>query len=167
MRVRRGWLWMAILPAACTAYPWLVHAFLVDAQTPAARTLLAALNGLPHAAINVFLLWMFARTLFNGREPLVTVLARRMNGPIPVHVATYTRSATIAWCLFFSAQLGVSGILFAGAPLELWSLFVNVIAFPLVIVMFVAEYLYRIARFPDEDHAAIWKGVEAYLRHTP
>ena len=49
------------------------------------------------------------------------------------------------------------------APL---TFFVNVLAFPLVAVMFVAEYLYRIARFPEDDHVSIWQGVDAYIRHA-
>ena len=148
------------------AYQALVHVLIVEAQTPVSRTALAALNGVPHAAINVLLLWVFGRTLVNAREPLITSFARRMHGSLPAHVEAYTRRVTAAWCVFFAAQIALSAILFTASPLEVWSFFVNVLAFPLVGVMFVAEYLYRIARFPEDDHVSIWKGVEAYLRHT-
>lgn len=165
MRLRGG-LWIALPPAVCMAYQALVHALIVDAQSPVTRTALAALNGLPHAAINLFLLWVFGRTLLHGREPLVTVFARRVHGNVPAHVAAYTRRVTAAWCVFFAAQIAVSAMLFAAGRLEVWSFFVNVLALPLVAVMFASEYLYRIARFPQDDHVSIWKGVEAYLRHT-
>src|SRR5688572_13655759 len=163
---RGGWLWIVALPAACIAYPWLVHALIVDAQTSSSRTLLAVLNGLPHAAFNALLLWVFGRTLVRGREPLVTAFARRIEGAIPAEVEAYTRRVTAAWCLFFGAQLLLSVTLLNVATLATWSLFVNVLAFPLVVVMFVAEYLYRRARFPGRAHVSIWKGVEAYIRHT-
>ena len=54
----------------------------------------------------------------------------------------------------------------ATATLDTWSLFVNVLSCPLVVVMFVAEYLYRRMRFPGCAHVSIWKGVEAYIGHT-
>lgn len=165
MRLRGGWLWIVLLPAACIVYQWLVHALIVDAQTPSARMALAVLNGIPHAAINVFLLWVFGRTLVHGREPLISSFARRIHGTVPPHVDPYARRVTVAWCVFFAAQALLSAVLFALAPLDVWSLFVNVLSFPLVIVMFVAEYLYRIVRFPDDEHVSIWKGVEAYLHH--
>jgi uncharacterized membrane protein len=163
---RGGWLWIVALPAACIAYTWFIHALIVDAQTSSSRTLLAVLNGLPHAAFNALLLWVFGRTLLRGREPLVTAFAHRIEGTIPPEVEAYTRRVTTAWCLFFGAQLLLSVTLLGVAALDTWSLFVNVLSFPLVVVMFVAEYLYRRARFPGRTHVSIWKGVEAYIGHT-
>lgn len=163
---RTGWLWIVALPAACITYPWLVHALIADAQTPASRTLLAVLNGLPHAAFNVLLLWVFGGTLARGREPLVTAFARRIHGTLPPGIEAYTRRVTLAWCLFFGAQLLLSATLLGVATLNTWSIFVNVLSFPLVVAMFVAEYLYRRARFPGEAHVSIWKGVEAFIGHA-
>ena len=159
---RRGWVWIALIPAACIAYQWLIHALIVDASTTSARVALSVLNGVPHAAINLLLLWVFGRTLARGREPLVTQFARRVHGSLPPYIEAYTRRVTLAWCLFFAAQVAVSAMLFAAAPLDAWSLFVNVFSFPLIVLMFGAEYLYRLARFPDFPHASIWKGVQMF-----
>jgi uncharacterized membrane protein len=158
---------IALLPPACIAYQWLVHAVIVDAPSTSVVVALAVLNGVPHAAINIFLLSFFARTLVHGREALITGFARRVHGSLPGYIESYSRRVTWAWCVFFGAQVVVSVILFAAASLETWSLFVNVLSFPLVAVMFVAEYLYRIARFRDYPHASIWEGVRAFLRHEP
>jgi uncharacterized membrane protein len=162
---RRGWLWIALLPLACIAYQWIVHAAIVDAPATSMRLGLAVLNGIPHAAINLFLLWLFARTLIRGHEALITRFARTVHASLPRDIEAYTRHVTRAWCVFFGAQVLASAILFALASLENWSLFVNVLSFPLVPVMFVAEYLYRLARFPDFPHASIWQGVRAFVDH--
>ncbi len=159
---RRGWMWVAFVPAACIAYQWLIHALIVEASTSSVRVALSVLNAVPHAAINILLLGVFGRTLAGGREPLITGFARRVHGSLPRHIESYTRRVTVAWCVFFAAQVVVSAILFASASLDIWSLFVNVLSFPLIVLMFVAEYLYRIARFPDHPHVSIWKGVQMF-----
>ena len=163
---RAGWLWIALLGPACIAYQGLVHALIIDAQTTSLRVTLALLNGIPHAAINATLLWMFGRTLTAGREPLITGFARRVHGTLPPHIERYTRQVTLAWCVFFAAQIAVSAILLAVDSLDHWSLFVNVLSLPLIAVLFVGEYLYRIARFRDFPHASLWKGIQAFARHA-
>lgn len=166
MRLRGGWLWFALLPPACIAYQWLIHSAIVDAQTMPARLALAVLNGFPHAAINALMMWVFGRTLLHGSEPLITAFARRIHGTVPDYIEPYTRRVTAAWCIFFALQVLLSVILLAVAPLHVWSLFVNVLSFPLIILMFVAEYLYRIVRFPGHAHASIWQGVAAFVGHA-
>jgi len=52
--------------------------------------------------------------------------------------------------------------LFACASLETWSLFANLLNLPLVAVVFVAEYLYRVARFPGFSHASLLTAVKAF-----
>ncbi|MDB5809428.1 MAG: hypothetical protein JWN94_1550 [Betaproteobacteria bacterium] len=122
----------------------------------------AAAYSLPHAAIYLSLLWLFARTLRSGHEPLITRLAGRVHGTLPPALRTYTRRATVAWCLFFAAQLIVSALLFLfGSPRQ-WSLFVNVLNFPLLALMFGGEYLYRIVRHGDFPHASIIDCIRAF-----
>src|SRR5687768_16636184 len=166
MRLRGGWLWVPLLPAACIAIPWVVHAFIADTTTISLRMALSVLNGVPHAAVNLFLMWVFGRTLLHRREALITGFARRIHGPLPPDIESYTRRITAAWCIFFAIQVFLSAMLLAVAPLDVWSLFVNVLSLPLVALMFVAEYLYRIVRFPDHAHVSIWQGVHAFVRHA-
>lgn len=159
---RRVWLWVTLAPAACIGYQWLVHAWIVDASTTNVRMALSILNGVPHAAINIVLMWVFGRTLVRGDVSLITGFARRVHGALPLYIESYTRRVTFAWCVFFAAQVIVSMILFSATSLETWSLFVNILSFPLIVLMFVAEYLYRIARFPDYPHVSIWKGIQLF-----
>ena len=124
----------------------------------------AAASGLPHAAANGLLLAWFASTLRPGSEPLVTRVARCVHGTLKPEIESYTRSVTIAWCVFFTAQLVVSLVLFLLAPLETWSLFVNVLNAPLVVLMFAGEYLVRIVRHPDHPRASIASTLKAIAK---
>ena len=165
MPLRSRWLWLGFVGAACVGYQWLVHALVVIVDSASVRVALTVLNGVPHAAINLFMLWVFGRTLRAGREPLITGFARRVHGALPGYLETYTRNTTIAWCVFFAAQVVVSLALLAAASVETWSLFVNVMSFPLIAVMFVGEYLYRVARFRDFPHSSIWQGIRSFVTH--
>src|SRR5262245_16873670 len=106
----------------------------------------------PPVAINALLLWLFGRTLVPGREPLVSSIARLVRGELAPELARYTRCVTWAWCVFFAVMAGISICLAAYAPLAVWSLFANVLVYPLVALMLVAEYAYRRLRFPDYQH---------------
>src|SRR5690349_4809304 len=116
---------------------------------------LAITFGLPHAAAYIFLTWLFGRTLLGGREPLITRVARRLHGSLPPQIERYTGNVTIAWCVFFVLQLIVSAMLLAFSTLEAWSLFVNILNAPLIVLMFAVEYGYRITRFPDHPRVSI------------
>ena len=118
--------------------------------------------GVPHAAANGFLLWWFGRTLRDGAEPLVTQVARRVHGMLKPEIEVYTRQVTNAWCVFFGAQIAVSLVLFLFARLEAWSLFVNVLNFPLVVLMFAGEYLVRVLLHPEHPRASIASTLRAF-----
>lgn len=123
---------------------------------------LAVAYGIPHAAVYLFLLWFFGHTLLSGKEPLITRLARRVHGTLPPDMEAYTRGVTLAWCVFFAAQVIVSALLFKYASLNIWSLFITIMNFPLLVLMFVSEYVYRMARHRDFPHASILKSIQAY-----
>lgn len=106
-------------------------------------------SALTHWAIYSGLLLTFALTLQADREPIVTAMTRRLHGPITADLASYTRSVTMAWCGFFAAQLAISLVLFFGAPLVVWSFFVNILDIPLVVTMYAVEYLFRLHYLQD------------------
>ena len=102
-----------------------------------------------HWTIYAGLLLTFAVTLRPGREALLTFMARKLHGTISEEVRIYTRQVTFAWCVFFGMQLLTSVLLFVFAPLVAWSFFANVLDIPLVAMMFVAEYIFRIHYLPN------------------
>jgi len=113
-------------------------------------------SGLPHALAYGGLLLFFSLSLLPGREPVASYLARRIHGTTRESVCSYTRKVTIAWCGFFLLQLLASGLLLLLAPMEYWSIFVNILNFPLLLLAFVAERLARpflLANAPKESPA--------------
>lgn len=155
---RRSWKALAVL--SFVGFQVLAHFTLRDSLG------MVAVSGLTHAAVNLFLLWYFARTLRAGEEALITRLARRVHGFLPPEMEAYTRRVTVAWCAFFAAQIAVSMLLLAFAPFPIWSMFVNLINVPLIALMFGGEYLYRMVRFPNHPRASIARILRAYAEDT-
>ncbi|MGC2517584.1 MAG: hypothetical protein WA373_00540 [Burkholderiales bacterium] len=145
---------------------WLLVLLLAGAATYMLENLdslgLAAAYGVPHAAAYLFLLWLFGHTLLHGKEPLVTRLARRVHGTLPPPMVVYTRRVTLAWCIFFGAQVTASALLFELSSIETWSLFINLLNFPLVALMFAGEYLYRVTHHRDYPQASIAMTIRAF-----
>jgi uncharacterized membrane protein len=109
--------------------------------------------GLPHVASNLWLLWFFGRTLKKGRIPLVTTIATRVRGVLSPELVVYTRRVTLAWCIFFAAQIIMSITLYVFSTLPIWSAFINVLNFPLIVVMFMCEYAYRITHYSHHSRS--------------
>jgi uncharacterized membrane protein len=120
---------------------------------------------LPHVGACLFMLWLFGHTLMPGREALITRLARRIHGTLPAEIERYTRHVTMAWCLFFAGMALTSLLLFFLAPLAVWSVFANLLNLPLVVAMFLAEYLYRILRYPNFSHTSIRSTIRAFRKY--
>ena len=121
--------------------------------------------GLPHLATNLFLMWFFARTLKDGREALITTIARKVHGPLKPEIESYTRTVTIAWSLFFAMQIMVSITLFSFASLEAWSTYINLLNAPMIILMFIVEYIYRVLRY-REHQSSIFSALHFFKRET-
>ena len=125
----------------------------------------AIILGLPHLVTNLFLMWFFAHTLRSGRKPLITSIAERIHGSLTVELQAYTRRVTWAWSVFFVLQTLASISLYHFAPLRIWSLFITMLNAPLIILMFVGEYSYRVLRF--RDHASsIFSGMNIFSHHS-
>lgn len=159
-----GGSWKALVLLACLASPWLVYLGTGGGRMGSLGAALVAVYGVPHTAIYVFLLWLFSRTLLPDNEPLVTGVARRVHGTLTPEIEAYTRRVTLAWCVFFAAQLGTSAWLFAFGPPDAWSLFVGVLNVPLLALMFAGEYLYRITRYPTHPRVSFARMLRAFAQ---
>jgi uncharacterized membrane protein len=127
---------------------------------------LVATSGMSHAAVYLFLLWYFGRTLAREREPLISRFSRTVHGALDSKMALFTRKLTIAWCLFFAIQLIASALLFAFAPLGAWSLLVNVLHLPLVALMFVGQLACRMICFPNRPRTSLWQAIQVFIKDT-
>lgn len=120
-----------------------------------------------NAGTNALLAVVFGRTLRGGETPLCTQLAAFVHRPaVPPIVIRYTRQVTVAWTLFFATSAVLSTTLFAFAPVEVWSLYANLLAMPLVGLMFVGEYFVRCKVLPREHRPSLMETVRAYRQTT-
>jgi uncharacterized membrane protein len=102
-----------------------------------------ASSAIPHAIAYLSVLTAFATSLLPGRKPVVTIFAERSRGVLPPALLRYTRRVTWAWVLFCAAQLLTSLLLLLFAPVRVWSGFVNLCNFPLLVAMFCGEFAWR------------------------
>jgi hypothetical protein len=161
MRPALRWAGKAAIVVAWVAWQYWAHDSVGGGQGGA---LPAVLSGLLHAACYLFLLWYFGSTLAPGREAIVTRVARRVHGLLSLPMERFTRRVTVAWCVFFGAQLAVSALLFAFAPLHAWSFFVNLLNLPSLAVMFVGQFAFGAIRHPDFPRASPWQVWRAFSK---
>jgi uncharacterized membrane protein len=109
----------------------------------------------------------FGRSLLKGRVPLCTQLADKIHGPLSAAEVRYTRKVTIAWVVFFLLNMAVTGLLFAFAPLRIWSLFVNFLSVPLILLMFGAEYAVRRRALPQVQTSSLIATLRMYFANPP
>jgi uncharacterized membrane protein len=121
---------------------------------------------LQHVGTNVMLATVFGVTLARGRQALCTRFAEAVHGNLSPEEVRYSRQVTLAWTLFFLAISLISSILFFFVSIEVWSVFANFLSFPLILMMFVVEYLIRLRKLPHQKKHSIMDGVLAYWR-TP
>jgi uncharacterized membrane protein len=120
-------------------------------------------SGILHGLAYVVLLVLFGATLRPGAEPLISYFARKIHGQLSPELLRYTRGVTWAWCIFFGLEIATSALLFALAPIEWWSAFINLFNAPLILMLFLGEHLFRRLRFanpPRERIADIFRMVE-------
>ncbi len=139
-RARFGWVLLlsGVGLLVCQAY-----------YPPAAQVMLF----LPPILINLLLCSLFARTLGADATPLISTFARAVHGHELDEVAQhYTRAVTQLWVGLFMLLALVSLLLALFAPLEIWSLFTNLISYILVLLLFIVEYQVRIRHLSHLKH---------------
>ncbi len=122
---------------------------------------------LENLAFNLFLALVFAITLRPGHEALVTRLARALRGgEMPEPIVPYTRAVTAVWAIYFVAVAAISTLLFFTQSREAWSLFINVLVWPLTAAVFVIEYLVRLRVLRDFEHISLFATMRAFLHRA-
>ncbi|HET9462817.1 MAG TPA: hypothetical protein VFO43_02505 [Thiobacillus sp.] len=119
-----------------------------------------------HAGTYVMLATVFGVTLGRGRQALCTRFAEMVHGSLAAEEIRYSRQVTLAWTLFLLAISLVSSALFFFVSIEVWSIFANFLSFPLILLMFVVEYLVRLRKLPQQKQHSIMDGMLAYWK-TP
>tara|TARA_R110002049_G_scaffold70552_1_gene182268 strand:+ start:115 stop:789 length:675 start_codon:yes stop_codon:yes gene_type:complete len=117
-----------------------------------------------HAGTNLMLAAMFGVTLMRDRQALCSRFAEAVHGELTPELVRYTRQLTLAWVLFFIIISLISSLLFAFAPIRIWSIFANFLTFPLVILMFVIEFMVRLHKLPNLERHNILDGILAFWK---
>jgi len=119
-----------------------------------------------HVAIHVLLAFVFGLTLQDGREALVTALARRVHGSLTPDMVAYSRRVTVAWTVYFVAMAALSLVLYATVPFVAWAAFANLVTPLAIVAMFLAEYLLRYRLHPEFERATLAQAVRAYANRA-
>lgn len=135
-RSDRAHLW-AVLRVPLTVLTLLLLGVLFDDQ----RFVLA----MP-ALISLALLGTFGASL-RGEMPLVERFARMQEDHLDEGQIAHCRQTTIAWCVFFVVNGAIAAALALLGETGLWAVYTGGIAYGLMGLMFVAEYVIRQYRF--------------------
>ena len=98
--------------------------------------------------INGALLATFAASL-KGEMPIIERFARMQEPELSAPKQAHCRQVTVAWCVFFALNGAAAGVLALAAPLSWWAAYSGGIAYGLMGMMFVGEYVLRKYRFRD------------------
>lgn len=158
------WRWTHFLVGLMAAA---AAAMLLRRYWPALERNFSVLYLVQEAGFYSLMALSFGQSLLGHRVALCTQLADRVHGPLNAQEVRYTRRVTAAWALFFVAIAAASVGLFVFAPLRTWSLFANFCVFPLIGLMFVAEYAVRRRVLPQVPRRGILAAVRVYFASSP
>ena len=102
---------------------------------------------LPPIIMISLIFYPFVRSVMPGKTPLISrfyQLTENENNP---QAMQYTEKVTWVWVVLIALLLSNTLILTFFAPLEIWSLFTNFINYILMLVLFIAEWLFRMYWF--------------------
>jgi uncharacterized membrane protein len=158
------WRWsgalVALLAAAAAAY-------LLRAFWPLFAQNFSIVYLVQQTGFYSIMAFTFGRSLRKGRVPLCTQLADKVHGPLSALELRYTRQVTLAWVIFFLCDVAANFLLFAFAPLSIWSVFVNFCSLPLILLMFVAEYAVRRRVLPQVQRNGLIATLRVYFADSP
>lgn len=123
---------------------------------------LAWLYFVQDSALNIGLGLLFGFSLRRGEIPLCSRIAMSMQSQPSSQLLRYTRAVTWAWTLFFSCMVVVSTLLFVWSDHTTWSIFANLLYWPLLIAMFALEYGVRLLRLPRAERAGFFATINAF-----
>lgn len=113
---------------------------------------------LPPVIVHLGLMLLFGASLRGGETPFIERLMRlECQGDVSRPLRDYARRLTWIWTGYFGAVAALSLLLAWRAPLEVWSLFTNILNFVVIGVLLAAQYLYRWARFGRVGMLPPWR----------
>lgn len=107
---------------------------------------------IPPILINAGLAYVFGRTLFSGRDPLISHFSRLSRGTNPEPLVSYTRTVTWIWTIYFVVFSIIA--LYSGVymPVKSWTWLVNIGGPGSAIVLFLGEHAFRGVKYRRFGH---------------
>lgn len=141
----------------------------------------------PPVLIMAFMAWVFGHTLRRGEMPLIERIVRAFHDPeekLDPAIFRYARRLTWLWTILLGTLAIVNlvlallaapnGLLLAigidppvTVPQRIWSLFANLLNYVVIGAFFVAEYIVRRRRFPQQDYTSIVDFTQRLIRLGP
>lgn len=151
---------LLLLCAAC------VGAIVMNIDT--LRNHVAWLYFIQHAGTMALLCITFGSTLGSSHEAALCsrIAAVVVPEPLDKDYLFYTWKVTLAWTIYFAVSSATSILLFFLAPVEIWSVFANLLTPVSLGVMFVGEYLIRIRLMPDAPRVSVTATIHAYQKYS-
>lgn len=91
----------------------------------------------------------FANTLRAGQTPLITTIAQLTDESLSDSARSYTRKLTMFWCVIFLCMALECLLLATLAPIQVWSLFTNVVNYLVIMLLFILEFFIRRQILPE------------------
>lgn len=154
--LNKAWTLLALILLTGTAFGWWFWQH--------ARLSTTWIYLIQHAGAHGCLAILFGISLLPGKTPLVTKMASFLHSNENPARDRYTRQVTWAWTTYFAVVSLASLSLFATGQNIAWSWLVNILPIPMLAIMFVAEFLVRRWRLPDDDPTRLTDGWRAYQR---
>lgn len=123
---------------------------------------------LPPVIINVGLAVVFGNSLRQGKTPLITRYSILLRGKLEHAVISYTRNVTYLWTAFFSIMALELVLLAVFAPINVWSLFANILNYLFALILFTGEYNFRIRHLKHLEHPGFFRFITsiANVKHN-
>lgn len=126
------------------SYPVLIYSIFTVLSTT--DLLVANLLLLVPTLVNGVLLFSFGRTLVYP-PTVIEKFAGTMTKDLSGNEVLYCKNVTVVWCLFFTLNGSMALFLAFFFSLEVWTLYNGVVAYGLMGLLFLVEFIYRHWRF--------------------
>lgn len=121
-----------------------------------------------HAGAMTLLGLTFGGTLGNGHAGALCsrIASFIITEPLDADYLCYTWKVTLAWSIYFAVSAMLSVLLFFLAPIEVWSVFANLLTPVSLAIMFAGEYLIRQRALPGGPRLSVTDTVQAYQKYA-
>ena len=107
---------------------------------------------LPPSLISILLFMIFMRSLATNQTPMITRFAMMFESePLSEERIRYTRKVTQVWAGLFLFMVIESILLALFAPQTVWSWMAHIGHYIMIIILLVAEFIYRRYRFAGQN----------------